>query len=193
MENPTTSSGIAINIALIPNSNWINWCAAINGLLPLQANDIIFSNTCVPHVTLSMGVVLYENLEELSARLPKVPEDLRLIPADIVSRKGASHKTWWLQLTPDDALQSLRSACHEALLPFVLPTVESEAFLGDEITGRTQETVAQYSTAPFEPHVTLGFGDSLPLLPTLPGPSRGSLEIWQLGNHCTCHSPIWRG
>ena len=184
---------VAVNLALIPNTRWLEWCDAINALLPEDANNLIFGETSVPHVTLAVGVVPLARLKELYAALPAVPEDLRLLSDEVEPQTHQDHITWWLKVTPTEELLALQTEVARVLADFHTGPCTVDHFAGEDISDRAVAYVNDFANADYAPHITLGFGERLPMLPGMPATSKARLEAWHLGPHCTCFGRLWKG
>lgn len=184
---------VAVNLALIPNTRWLEWCDAINALLPEDANNLVFGETSVPHVTLAMGVVPLKRLKELYAALPPVPEDLRLLPDEVAPQVHPDRTTWWLKVTPTEELMALQAEVARVLADFHTGPCTADHFAGEDISDRAVAYVNGFADAAYLPHITLGFGERLPMLPGMPATSKARLEAWHLGPNCTCFGRMWKG
>ena len=183
---------VAVNLALIPNTRWLEWCDAINALLPEGANNLVFGETSVPHVTLAMGVVPWKHLKELYAALPRVPEDFRLLPDEVEPQVHPDHTTWWLKVTSTEELIALQAEVACVLADFHTGPCTADHFAGEDISDRAVAYVNDFADEDYVPHITFGFGERLPMLPGMPATSKAVLEVWHLGPHCTCFGRMWK-
>lgn len=182
---------LAVNAALIPKPHWINWAASIGDLLGPAENSLIFSDNCVPHVTLSMAAIKYSDLNALSLALPKMPEELRLTSHSIDPLVHGDHTTWWLSLQHDEALLAFQKEVAQVVQGFAQTQLTLDDFGGEDVRQQDLDYVKGFANTAYNPHMTLGFGSALPMLPSMPNPSGANLELWHLGPNCRCYGRLY--
>ena len=182
---------LAVNAALIPKPHWINWAASIGDLLGPTENSMIFSKSCVPHVTLSMACIPLSSLRALGKAIPPMPKDMLLTPISIdpVVKDGIT--TWWLSIEQDEVLMEYQQKVAEVMASFAVDGLDAKAFAGEECGDKEVNYVKGFAEQTYVPHMSLGYGTALPMLPSAPNPSGVVPELWHIGPDCTCFGRLF--
>lgn len=179
-------SKIAIDVVLLPPSKIMDMAIKINKRL---VNDSIKLNkkTCLPHISLCMGVVKEENL-------PKVKKIINEIGARSSKLSLTINKTNDEQITFDIKRTKDLQKLHETIMTRLDPYLYHNAttymyFSPPRVVKKTLYWTKNYkrksSFKKFSPHITLGIskmkGKKLNIKFTA-----SKLAICHLGNYCTC-------
>jgi hypothetical protein len=193
---------IAIDTVLIPPDEVLQLAIAINKTFPNTAaeNYVLDLKTCIPHITLLMGLVKRDQLPEVCRKLDPIakkfsPLNLKITGTHTSTRPdGKMLSTLAIENTVE--LQKL----HEAILDemsslFVYEGVQREMFYSPPpvneiplfwIKGFAKTSVREY----YKPHITLGVGE--PKRAVSPVQFTASkLALCHLGNYCTCRDLLW--
>jgi hypothetical protein len=196
-------SNLAIDIALLPPDDIMNRCIEINQTFPKYSDAdeyIQHKETCVPHVTLAMGLVDEEKLPEIIKELEEIKKDfspLELTTHDIKTSTLSNDKQvseFLIQKT--SKLQNLHNAVMDMISAFFSDdSVTKEMFFPppplDEGTPRwVKNFVRTSSREKYRPHITLGLG--IPKNVKVPiNFTASTLALCHLGNYCTCRKILF--
>lgn len=173
------SQTLAINIVLLPPPDIMEWLISLNkhAADQGQAWARLGSHDFLPHISLAMGGIAQDKMDEVKTILAKLalqfPPITVTLDAVWSHLKKPSHENMCsLKVTPTPELQSLHEALMTALLPYFSYdcTEESLFYKPDEekIKPEFINTYAsQHSFANFDPHITLLAKEMNPL-PELP-------------------------
>lgn len=199
-----TVERIAANIALIPSKDMLDFAIELNRSFPETAPEdyVLDEKTCIPHVTLLMGVMARDQLPEISASLGGVAErfsllDLRadsLSPEIMPDKSRKAFSSLSIERTAE--LQRLHEAIMDTMAPFFSwDDVEIGMFYSPprvrEVSSHWVEGYAKNSAwEKYDPHISLGFTDAKrSFTPRCFTASR--LALCHLGNYCTCRDILW--
>lgn len=193
---------IAVDIVLLPEQAVSDWAIETNRALVRQGNTEIrlHAQTCLPHVSLAMGVLSSDDIPEMAERLTgawqehPVNELESLGIAVIKNHRGRFISS--LALKPTACLQQLHEYIMQTAAPYLgHNNVEAHMFSGDDPIAETAiQWVSAYDQKAafqdFQPHITLGYGT--PQVDTYPDTFHPcALALCHLGNHCTCRDILW--
>ncbi len=191
---------IAVDIALLPDEELTKRCFDENArLLAQQEGPHRFdSEQCIPHLTLTMGIIRRESLSVLQGRLTEFTRhDAPLLHARLVSRalvpaNGNSVTEYVIDHTPE--LDALHGRAHDIMSDLIVDEATLDALLQPpESEPITLEWIkyfrSKHSGDAYSPHITLGLGalprddESLPF-------HGSSIALCHLGNYCTCRKVL---
>ena len=177
---------IAIDVALIPDEELIDWCvdATKNTEVPLGKRDFL------PHTSLFLGCVDEKNIPQIK----KEVEQLKAVPITIVSScewRDTFHFT--IEITPE--LRALHNRVCDIVRPFRVVGATKEMLVDGEKTGLRETSkmildsyFEEYSQDKYRAHITL----RLPEEPKIEYPIKSNtrLALFQIGDHCTCRREL---
>ncbi len=193
---------IAIDIVLIPPDEVLQFAIDINKTFSDTAaeNYVLNPKTCIPHITLLMGLITKAQVPEVGRKLSELAKKFSALNLTITHAKSSTRpdgKTLSgleIQKTPE--LQKL----HETILDemssiFTYDGVEKEMFLTPPPVNKVSmfwvQGFAKTSVREkYKPHITLGVGE--PKQEITPVQFTASkLALCRLGNYCTCRDVLW--
>jgi len=197
------SAQFAVDIVLIPPRSIREKAIQLNKRLAAsaKADFLLDHQTCIPHISLLMGVVEEKRLGKLLEKLQLVANKtsaLQLtIPAYAVSVLPNKKQISSLIIGKSHELQNL----HETLLKKTKSLLEYGS-VNKEMFFKGTSSVPELSILwvkrflldsskiNFQPHITLGLGEITGV--SLPIKFKASeLALCQLGNYCTCRKKLW--
>lgn len=197
---PLASRGkgmLAVDVVLIPTREIVRLAVEMNRSLPESAQEdyLLDAKTCVPHISLLMGLVLRDQLGEVSRKLNNVAKkfsSLKLHATGFVASPHPDGKMFSsLVVEKSPNLQKLHETVLKELKPlFSWDGVEKEMFYSPptvkEISSFwVQGFIKNSVQEKYKPHVSLGFGElKKGFRPVQFIASK--LALCHLGNYCTC-------
>jgi 2'-5' RNA ligase len=173
--------------------------AANRRLLPDPDADIILNTEdCLPHISLAMGCVKPAELDSIATILDAIAHKYAPMTLSVthvqVATNAIGRKISSLVVEKNAAIQSLHEQIMRELAPHFSYDVEADMLLGPhKIAKSTLSWIANYPTnSSFErffPHITIGYGE----LGDISAPiefSASRLAVCHLGNHCTCRKVL---
>ena len=158
-----------------------------------------------PHVSLYMMAAAKNDLEKIKKILASIFTGdagitlpvLGFTQKNLNSNKPVLH----YELLPTAELQILQKQIVTALSPFYQNQLNSSSFVRNNdteiITDSTLEWVKNFNTAStgqnFQPHITIGYGELPAELLNRQNEAEitfTELNVYQLGNHCTCRKKL---
>ena len=193
---------IAIDVVLIPPDDIIQFAVDINKTFPETSaeNYVLDAKTCIPHITLLMGLITREQVPEVSHKLNALVERFSALNLTITHAKSLARLDGkvlsGLEIEKTPELQKL----HEAILNemnsvFTYNGVEKEMFYTPPpvnevpmfwVSGFVKTSIREN----YYPHITLGVGE----LKQKIAPVRfttSKIALCHLGNYCTCRNILW--
>lgn len=157
--------------------------------------------TCIPHISLLIGVVPEKQLGKLQLELERLAKKTAAIeltiPAYAVSTLPNKKYVSSLIIAKDSKLQRL----HETLLKKTGPILKNTK-VSKEMFFQGTSSIPEFSVSwvkrfildsskiNYQPHITLGLGQvqsvALPIIF-----KASELALCQLGNYCTCRKVLW--
>ena len=193
---------IAIDVALIPSDEMVQRAVQMNrGFLDSKKKDYVLDvKTCIPHITLLMGLIARDQIPEVSQKLENIAKkfsglNLQITSVDTKHRSdGLSFSTLVVEKNPE--LQQLHKTIVAELRPnFNYDNVRKNMFSSPPklddipvfwIKGFAKNNILEK----YHPHITIGFGKPQGL--SLPIPfTTSKLALCHLGNYCTCRKILW--
>jgi hypothetical protein len=197
-----SSDKIAIDVVLIPPDDILQLAIDINKTFPNTAteNYVLDLKTCIPHITLLMGLITRDQLLEVCHKLDSIAKKFSPLNLKITGTHTSTR--------PDEKVLSTLvientvelQKMHEATLDkmssiFIYEGVQKEMFYSpppvNEIPLFWVKGFAETSVGEnYKPHITLGIGE--PKRPISPVQFTASkLALCHLGNYCTCRDLLW--
>lgn len=192
---------IAVDIALIPPKQILDLAMQLNQSFPDTAKEdyVLDAKTCVPHITLLMGLISRDQVAKVSAKLKSIAEKTPALDLHTIGitaspiPDGKMFSTLVIENTP--ALQKLHGTILEKLSPSLSwDDVKTDMFFSPppvrEISTFWVSGFVKNSTREnYKPHISLGFGEVnqkfVPIQFTVP-----TLALFHLGNYCTCRNKL---
>ena len=186
---------LTVDIVLLPPDDIQEKIIQINREFVNTHNDDIVLNkkTCLPHLTLAMGVLSIEDIPYVKETLVDIVNKWQNKELETLS---SYKKRAWLKIRGVASLLDLHENLMRETLPFFCTDPTEEMFYGYErqqIDPRTIEYVKNFgnhhSLKKYEPHITIGHGPTNMMFEELVFyPEK--LAICHLGNFCTCRKVL---
>lgn len=198
------SNKIVVDVVLIPPKEITKLVIDINNGFSetVKENLVLNIKTCLPHITLLMGVAEKGQLPKISHQLAALAKklsapNLQITHIDTYNRPNGKILSSFI-IEKSDKLQKLHEAIlKEMSLFFSYDNVQKEMFYSPPpinkvptfwVKGFAKNSVREN----YEPHITLGYGKPKQLTTPIPIQFKAStLALCHLGNHCTCRDILW--
>jgi 2'-5' RNA ligase len=187
---------IAVDVVLLPDRAMTEQAIRINrGLVGTRRAAIVLGrDTCLPHISLAMGVLAEVHTETIRQLLVELARDtpvrrLRLVGV-LGSTDSRGETVSVLEVEKAAELLSLHERVMEEMRPFFRYDVTAD-MIDDEVAAPStlawiRNYPSQASFDRFAPHITIGYGRVEPDL-SFPYPfGVCRLALCHLGNHGTC-------
>lgn len=196
------SDKIVVDVVLIPPKEILQLAIKLNKSFPdtIKEDYVLNAKTCIPHITLLMGLVSRGRIEEVVAKLNNIAKKFSALNLRATKFASAPHpdgkifSTLVVEKSPD--LQKLHETILEELTPFFSwDSVKKEMFYSPppvkEISSFWVEGFEKSSAREnYDPHISLGFAElKRQFVPTQFTASK--LVLCHLGNYCTCRNVLW--
>jgi 2'-5' RNA ligase len=188
---------IAIDIVLLLptylEEKVIGLCGNLEG--PSSQKLILNKSNSIPHITLAMGAIQEDSLQEIKQNLPQIKNQYLPLNLSILGPRTSKIETGQiiteLKIKEHQTLTNLHQDIMKMMAPYLLDEITSDMFAGgQEINPMTLVWINSYQTKDyFSPHITIGYG-KLPEDPSLENFTSEQLAIFQMGNNCTCAQKI---
>lgn len=195
----------AIDVVLLPSSEMTSKAFEINrALLKTAERKIVFDQqSCLPHISLCMGVIDNTNLPEAMRLLGDIAQDSSVFELTAESMRAdiilTGKTVSGLRIRNTEALQRLQNAVMNKLWPYLSYNVGASMLYNpseiEEITFTWIKGYAKKHDDPslFSPHMTVGFGETGAFAKEFPLQfSTSTLALGQLGNYCTFRKVLER-
>ena len=193
---------IAIDVVLVPPDNIVQFAIDINKTFPETSaeNYILHAKTCIPHITLLMGLITKEQIPEVGRKLGALAEKFSALKLTITHAKSSARPDGkvlsGLEIEKTPELQKLHETILEEMSSiFAYDGVEKKMFYTpppvNEVPMFWVQGFAKTSVREnYKPHITLGVGESKQeIVPVQFTASK--LALCHLGNYCTCRDVLW--
>ena len=196
------SDKIAVDVVLIPPEEIIQLAIKLNKSSSDTAKEdyVLDAETCIPHITLLMGLVSRGQIGEVTTKLTNIVEGFSALNLSATGFTSSPHpdgkifSTLAIEKNPD--LQKLHETILEELAPyFSWDNVKKEMFYSPppvrEISSFWVEGFGKNSVREnYDPHISLGFAElKQSFVPMQFIASK--LALCHLGNYCTCRDVLW--
>ncbi|MAG60797.1 hypothetical protein CL619_03345 [archaeon] len=192
----------AIDIALIPSDEVIDYCLNINK----RAKDLdkaffeLGKEDFIPHISLALGCVDEKDIAFISNKLNEILEDKTEIDLDIsgfgkYAQKDGSY-TLYLDIVISDILRSFHEKAIEIVRPFLVESKDALVLVEGEETSISEGSmkilnnyIESYAYENFHPHISLGVFDFEEKEEFTKTPLKfkvSKLSLFHVGNRCTC-------
>ena|SRR6266568_2209032 len=195
----------AIDIVLLPSPAMTAKAIEINReLLKTAEHKIVLGEqTCLPHVTLCMGVIDNADLPRAKEILKAIVQDYSTFELTIERMRADTIPTGkivsGLRIKSTGPLRKLQAAVMDSLWPYLSYDVDASMLYNPpEIEDVTFTWIRGYAKkhddpSLFSPHMTVGFGKTDVFAKEFPMRfSTSTLALGQLGNYCTCRKALER-
>lgn len=193
-------SDSAIIVALVPPKEVMDLAIKINSEARSKGfhSDPLGVDDFIPHITLFMGVVKNDNLENVASVLDKLLLKKHPFKLEITGIKESEYVTdenSFLEIKNTDDLQKLHNEMCENLSRFLEPLASENCLFGDkEISDNTKKWFENYvlmsAYEKFNPHINLRCRN--PRSPRFSAKFNASqIVLFHAGNHATCRKMIW--
>jgi len=202
--NVMNSNKIVVDIALIPSEPIVKLAVELNRSRSfpdtVKEDYVLDAKTCIPHITLLMGLISRDQLVEVTIKLSSIVEKFSALNLRATGFTSSPHpdgkifSTLVIEKSPD--IQKLHETILEELKPFFSwDGVGKEMFYSPPpvrgissfwVKGFGKNSVREN----YEPHISLGFAElKQELVPVQFIASK--LALCHLGNYCTCRDVLW--
>ena len=192
---------IAVNIALIPPKEIIQFAIELNRSFPetIEEDYVLDAETCMPHITVLMGLISPDTVLEVNARLESIvqkfsPLSLRITGGSTFPHPdGKMFSSFVLEKTPH--LQKFHETVIEEVGPlFSWEGVETKMFYSPppvkKISSYWVKGFAKTSVREnYKPHISLGFGELTRAFESVQF-TASTVALCHQGNYCTCRKII---
>lgn len=196
------SDKIVVGVVLIPPDEIIQLAIDINKTFTetVAENFVLDFKTCIPHITLLMGLITREQLPEVERRLSVLADKFSALTLKItglhISERSDNKVTSSFVIEKTVELQKI----HEAVLAemssiFTYDNVRLEMFFSPPpvnkvpmfwVKGFAKTSVREN----YSPHITLGKGRPKQEVGPLEF-TASKLVLCHFGNYCTCRDVLW--
>jgi 2'-5' RNA ligase len=187
---------IAIDVVLLPSEEMMDKAISANKeLLERNAAKIILDKEkCLPHISLAMGCIDEQDIDEIETILKTIGQENplgQLIATGIhTSTNKVGEKVSVFEIERTEELQSLHEEVMKRLVRYFSYDVRAEMVLSSsDISESTLDWIKNYpeksSFEKFFPHITIGYGEIDDFLFPIKF-DVSKLALCHLGNHCTC-------
>ena len=182
---------IAVDVILLPSEDMMDKAIEVNRkLLEISDNEIRLNKVnCLPHITLAMGCVRKEDIEEIDKILENLTDKFKTLHLKTVS--SAESKAWF-KIEDNKNLQLLHETLMNKLLPYFTYDATKEMIYkskDEEINDLTLNYIKNFpsksSLENYIPHITVSSYDTDMILPEVEF-TISEIALCHLGNHCTC-------
>jgi hypothetical protein len=187
-------SRYAIDVVILPPEPVMDLAISWNKRLSYLEDQSIMLNTMdtLPHVSLLMGGLATERLQEATATLDKIIRRLPFVSMEITGLRftDGSHPVAALDIALSHELSGFQRVLIEAFRPLITQDVQREdLFDAPPINASAVEWINRFMPEQcyerFWPHITLGHGRLVEKQQSLTFRAT-RIAICHLGNHCTC-------
>lgn len=199
MTQLTNKTRFAFDIALLPPEDVMDFAISLNRKF-CNTNIVLDKNNCLPHVSLLMGCLRFNQVDNVAELLRTISLQHNLINVHVSGFKSVSTPAGdvlTLDIEEDTSLQKL----HEAIVNALKPELTTDASAADLVEAdsaalSTLDWINGYvqhsSFNNFWPHITIGYlntdkGGEKPDTFSFVG---ARLALCHLGNYCTCRKII---
>ena len=191
---------IAVDVVLLPSEEMAEKVITANKeLLKQNAHKIVLDKeNCLPHISLAMGCIDEENIDEIDKILKKISKETKLGQLHTIGIHAGTNRAGEtvsvLQIEKTEALQSLHEEVLQRLALYFSNDIRAEMILSSSETSEStldwiKNYAEQSSYENFFPHITIGYGEidnfSFPIKFSV-----SKLALCHLGNHCTCRKVL---
>jgi hypothetical protein len=194
-------SRIAVDVVLLPEARITRLAVEANRVLAGTGSSeiVLDETTCLPHISLAMGVIEAGQVDPLAGMLGAVAKDYptgELVITGVVTVLNArSEPNSLFAVAKTPALQRLHERIMTTVEPYTGPDVTAEMIYGnEEVAPSTLAWIRDFrqkaAFGAFFPHITIGYGVVEEPM-TFPVPFvAAKLALCHLGNHCTCRKVL---
>ena len=181
---------IVIDVVLLPPEEIMDKAIEINN--ELKDDKIVLNKeNCSPHITLCMGVVEEDKLDEIKGILKQIAAESTQLSLEITGIE-AKHSTFEIKIT--DELQKLHEKIMNKLSPYLTYDATTDmCFSPPPVEEKTLFWIKNYKASSFEnfhPHITLAVqkleNKELNIRFTA-----SRFALYHLGNYCTCRKILF--
>ena len=196
------SNQIVTGIVLIPPEKILQLAITLNKSFPDTAkeNYVLDAKKCIPHITLLMGIISQNQLEEITLKLNNIAEKfsaLNLWATGFTSSPHPDGKIFSiLTIKKSSEIQKLHETILEELTPFFSWNgVEKEMFYSlppvrESSSFWVEGFERSSSRENYDPHISLGFAELKEQF-TPRQFTASKLALCHLGSYCTCRNVLW--
>ena len=192
---------IAINIVLLPEEKMTNKIIEINKeLLKFNENKIILGKIVnQPHISLCMGGVNEFELPQIIKCIDKISNNFTQFNFQgklSIQTTSDFEKILWLKIEKKDKIQEIHEVVMKNIFRYLNYDIKNYMLVDSEsVEEKTISWIKQYSNLYgnpllFNPHVTVGIGDTIKS-DQIFNFSSSKIAIFKLGNYCTCNELIY--
>jgi len=187
---------IACDVVLLPPQEVTGKAVGINQKIIESGNsDIVLDKEkCLPHITLAMGCLKEDNLQEADNVLKDIAGSFSPLKLKIIPSKGGMA---WFRIEKNEDISALHESVMKNMAPFFSYDVTKDMLYqenGEEIHDTTIHYIKNFSSEHsherYEPHITVGSGDMEIEISSFEFEA-GELALCHLGSFCTCRKVLF--
>jgi hypothetical protein len=191
---------LAMDVVLLPETSISVACIDYSRqLAEIYDSEIrLNKHDCLPHISLSMGILRRNKIDELSVEIAKTVGECCNLKLEAVAVESGEDegRSVSLQLAKGRELVSLHEAVMTITSQYFSHDVSGQMFFDELNVNQTSlNWVADYPETSayknWEPHITLGYGKALSEIEIRGTFSVKALALCHLGNHCTCREVLF--
>ena len=185
---------IAVDVVLLPPAEIMKKAIEVNSALVEKTGDtgiILDKGKCLPHITLAMGCVKEEDLENVDLVLKSIAEDMSPIPLKSIPLENELAS---IRIEKSRDIELLHELVMIRMSRFFTHEVAKNMIYNsenEEIAQLTFDYIKEFSTkSSFEnytPHITIGLGETDSRVESFEFVCT-ELALCHLGNYCTCRN-----
>lgn len=188
---------IAVDVVLLPSDEVMDLAIEVNKqfLKDIENEIALDKKTCLPHVTLLMGVIEENQVRDVEKKLQEIakrfsPLELSIPSVKVTDKPDGSRMSSFVIDKTAELARLHETAVTQLIPPFTYDKVTMDMFYSPPPANeRTLRWVEDFATKSvhenYQPHITLGMG--VPEAVTFPIKFTASkLALCHLGNYCTC-------
>ncbi len=188
---------LAVDVVLLPPEDIMDYAVDVNKeLLKKNPPEIVLDKEkCLPHISLSMGVLDEEKLEEAQQVLEEVASNFSALQLSITGTTVSEHKNGLfvscldiqgeqIQKIHETVMNSFSSLLKQGIVEDVQWVENQQGEVPTIWKDWVKDFAVNSAFKNYYPHITIGFGKA-------PQPEKKSftasrLALCHLGNYCTC-------
>jgi len=163
-----------------------------------QDKIILNKKSCLPHISLLMGVIDEEHLPAINEILEKIAEEFKPLELTITNinifELPDGDKSSDLKLDLTEEIEKLQKEIYDKLKDYIRYDANSQMFFNPDEMGLGDDDwvnsfVNNQVGEKFTPHITTGIGEPSPIEEKIKF-TASKLALCHLGSYCTCRKVL---
>lgn len=183
----------AVDIVLLPPDHIMDVAIELNDQLISANKTELNKSTYFPHISLLMGAVDNERLDELSDVITDISQQFESLPLEAFFQSSEYSA---LMITPTSELRRLQNMILEKTEDLVTANVTQDSLTDQNVgtlwIGYMNGYRGNDTGENFNPHITLGRGEN-PSISKVTSFTADQLVIGRLGDRCTVREILFTG